>query len=66
MTAIGIQDGQTLKKAPGMTEHLMKGDMDMETAIKEGGAAGIGLQIFSIAISLIFMLGGVLMFVIKR
>ena len=24
----------------------MKGDMDMETAIKEGGAAGIGLQIF--------------------
>ena len=55
-----------LKKAPGMTEYLMKGDMDMETAIKEGGAAGIGLQIFSIAISLIFMLGGVLMFVIKR
>lgn len=49
-----------------MTEYLMKGDMDMETAIKEGGAAGIGLQIFSIAISLLFMLGGVLMFVIKR
>lgn len=66
VTAIGIQDGQTLKKAPGMTEYLMKGDMDMETAIKEGGAAGIGLQIFSIAISLIFMLGGVLMFIIKR
>ena len=44
----------------------MKGEMDMETAIKEDGAAGIGLQIFSIAISLIFMLGGVLMFVIKR
>ena len=65
MTAIGIQDGQTLKKAPGMTEYLMKGEMDMETAIKEGGA-GIGLQIFSIAISLIFMLGGVLMFGIKR
>lgn len=63
---IGIQDGQTLKKAPGMTEYLMKGEMDMETAIKEGGVAGIGLQIFSIAISLIFMLGGVLMFVIKR
>ena len=35
VTAIGIQDGQTLKKAPGMTEYLMKGDMDMETAIKE-------------------------------
>lgn len=66
VTAIGIQDGQTLKKAPGMTEYLMKGDMDMETAIKEGGAAGIGLQIFSIAISLLFMLCGVLMFVIKR
>ena len=66
VTAIGIQDGQTLKKAPGMTEYLMKGEMDMETAIKEGGAAGIGLKIFSIAISLIFMLGGVLMFVIKR
>ena len=66
VTAIGIQDGQTLKKEPGMTEYLMKGEMDMETAIKEGGAAGIGLQIFSIAISLIFMLGGVLMFVIKR
>ena len=66
VTAIGIQDGQTLKKAPGMTEYLMKGEMDMETAIKEGGVAGIGLQIFSIAISLIFMLGGVLMFVIKR
>ena len=49
-----------------MTEYLMKGDMDMETAIKEGGVAGIGLKIFSIAISLIFMLGGVLMFVIKR
>ena len=45
---------------------MMKGEMDMETAIKEGGVAGIGLQIFSIAISLIFMLGGVLMFVIKR
>ena len=66
VTAIGIQDGQTLKKAPGMTEYLMKGEMDMETAIKEGGVAGIGLKIFSIAISLIFMLGGVLMFVIKR
>lgn len=66
MTAIGIQNGQTLKKAPGMTEYLMKGEMDMEAAIKEGGVAGIGLKIFSIAISLIFMLGGVLMFVIKR
>lgn len=66
VTAIGIQNGQTLKKAPGMTEYLMKGEMDMETAIKEGGVAGIGLKIFSIAISLIFMLGGVLMFVIKR
>lgn len=66
VTAIGIQDGQTLKKEPGMTEYLMKGEMDMETAIKEGGVAGIGLKIFSIAISLIFMLGGVLMFVIKR
>ena len=62
----GIQDGQTLKIAPGMTEYLMKGEMDMETLIKEGGVAGIGLKIFSIAISLIFMLGGVLMFVIKR
>ena len=35
MTAIGIQDGQTLKKEPGMTEYLMKGEMDMETAIKD-------------------------------
>ena len=48
------------------TVNQYRAEMDMETAIKEGGVAGIGLQIFSIAISLIFMLGGVLRFVIKR
>lgn len=38
--AIGIQDGQTLKKAPGMTEYLMKGGNGYGNFNKEGGVAG--------------------------
>ncbi len=38
MTALGIQDGQTLRSAPEVTDNLQKGALDQETAIKQGGA----------------------------
>lgn len=48
VTAIGIQDGQTLKSAPGITENLMKNKLDRDEAIKQGGTPGVGAQIFSV------------------
>ena len=46
VTAIGIQDGQTLKSAPGITENLMKNKLDRDEVIKQGGTPGVGAQIF--------------------
>ena len=48
MTALGIQDGQTLRPAPEITNNLLKDAMDRETAVKQGGAPGIGASVFSI------------------
>ena len=58
MTALGIQDGQTLKPAPEITDNLLKDAMDRETAIKQGGAPGIGTSVFSIIFSLLLLAGG--------
>ena len=41
MTAIGIQDGQTLKAAPKMADSVMKGTLDKKEAIKKGGTGGV-------------------------
>ena len=46
MTAIGIQDGQVLKAAPKISDNLIKGALDRETAVKEGGSVGIGTILF--------------------
>ena len=58
VTALGIQDGQTLKPAPEITDNLLKDAMDRETAIKQGGAPGIGTSVFSIIFSLLLLAGG--------
>ena len=47
VTAIGIQDGQTLKSAPGITENLMKNKLDRDEASKQGGTPGVGADLFS-------------------
>lgn len=62
VTALGIQDGQTLRSAPEVTDNLQKGALDRETAIKQGGAPGIGASIFSIVFSLLLLAGGAIMF----
>ena len=64
VTAIGIQDGQTLKSAPGITENLMKNKLDRDEAIKQGSIPGIGAQIFSVVSSLLLILGGFLLIIL--
>ena len=64
VTAIGIQDGQTLKSAPGITENLMKNKLDRDEAIKQGGTPGVGAQIFSVVSSLLLILGGFLLIIL--
>ena len=66
MTAIGIQDGQVLKAAPKISDNLIKGALDRETAVKEGGSVGIGTILFSIVLSLAFLLSGVGLVVAKK
>ena len=63
VTALGIQDGQTLRSAPEITDNLLKDAMDRETAIKQGGAPGIGASVFSIIFSLLLLAGGAFLFV---
>ena len=48
VTALGIQDGQTLRSVPEITDNLLKDAMDRKTAIKQGGVPGIGASVFSI------------------
>lgn len=64
VTAIGIQDGQTLKSAPGITKNLMKNKLDRDEAIKQGGTPGVGAQIFSVVSSLLLILGGFLLIIL--
>ena len=64
VTAIGIQDGQTLKSALGITENLMKNKLDRDEAIKQGGTPGVGAQIFSVVSSLLLILGGFLLIIL--
>ena len=64
VTAIGIQDGQTLKSAPGITENLMKNKLDRDEALKQGGTPGVGSQIFSVVSSLLLILGGFLLIIL--
>lgn len=66
MTAIGIQDGQVLKAAPKISDNLIKGALDRETAVKEGGSVGIGAILFSIVLSLAFLLSGVGLIIAKK
>ena len=63
VTALGIQDGQTLRSVPEITDTLLKDAMDRETAIKQGGVPGIGASVFSIIFSLLLLAGGAFLFV---
>lgn len=63
VTALGIQDGQTLRPAPEITNNLLKDAMDRETAVKQGGAPGIGASVFSIIFSLLLLAGGAILLV---
>ena len=63
VTALGIQDGQTLRSVPEITDNLLKDAMDRETAIKQGGVPGIGASVFSIIFSLLLLAGGAFLFV---
>ena len=48
VTAIGIQDGNTLKAVSGITDNLMENELDRETAIAQGGVPVFGTSVFSI------------------
>lgn len=61
MTAIGIQDGDTLSAVAGITNNLMENELDRETAIAQGGVPGFGTSVFSIIFSLIPLLAGVVL-----
>lgn len=61
VTAIGIQDGDTLKAVSGITDNLMENELDRETAIAQGGVPGFGTSVFSIIFSLIPLLAGVVL-----
>ena len=59
VTAIGIQDGQMLKAAPEVTDNLLQNALDREEAIKQTQASGMGVNIFSVVISLLLLAGSV-------
>ena len=61
VTAIGIQDGDTLSAVAGITNNLMENELDRETAIAQGGVLGFGTSVFSIIFSLIPLLAGVVL-----
>lgn len=61
VTAIGIQDGDTLSAVAGITNNLMENELDRETAIAQGGVPGFGISVFSIIFSLIPLLAGVVL-----
>ena len=61
VTAIGIQDGDTLRAVAGITNNLMENELDRETAIAQGGVPGFGTSVFSIIFSLIPLLAGVVL-----
>ncbi len=61
VTAIGIQDGDTLSAVAGITNNLMENELDRETAIAQGGVPGFGTSVFSIIFSLIPLLAGVVL-----
>ena len=61
VTAIGIQDGDTLKAVSGITDNLMENELDRETAIAQGGVPGFGTSVFSIIFSFIPLLAGVVL-----
>lgn len=63
VTAIGIQDGQTLKAVSGITDNLMENALDRETAIKQGGAPSAGTHIFSIVFSILLLFGGAVLLI---
>ena len=52
VTAIGIQNGDTLNAVAGITNNLMENELDRETAIAQGGVPGFGTSVFSIIFSL--------------
>ncbi len=60
MTAIGIQDGDTLSAVAGITNNLMENELDRETAIAQGGVPGFGTSVFHY-FSLIPLLAGVVL-----
>ena len=61
VTAIGIQDGDTLSAVAGITNNLIENELDRETAIAQGGVPGFGTSVFSIIFSLIPLLAGVVL-----
>ena len=61
VTAIGIQDGDTLRAVAGITNNLMENELDRETAIAQGGVPGFGTSVFSSIFSLIPLLAGVVL-----
>ena len=63
VTAIGIQDGQTLKAVSGITDNLMENALDRETALKQGGAPSAGTHIFSIIFSILLLFGGAVLLI---
>lgn len=63
VTAIGVQDGQTLKAVSGITDNLMENVLDRETAIKQGGVPSAGTNIFSIVFSLLLLFGGAVLLI---
>nr|WP_294668549.1 hypothetical protein [uncultured Blautia sp.] len=63
VTAIGVQDGHTLKAVSGITDNLMENALDRETAIKQGGVPSTGTNIFSIVFSLLLLLGGAVLLI---
>lgn len=66
VTAIGIQDGQTLKAAPKMADSVMKGTLDKKEAIKKGGTGGVGVTIFSICFALFWLVVGMRLIIVKK
>ena len=61
VTAIGIQNGDTLNAVAGITNNLMENELDRETAIAQGGVPGLGTSVFSIIFSFIPLLAGVVL-----
>ena len=61
VTAIGIQNGDTLNAVAGITNNLMENEHDRETAIAQGGVPGLGTSVFSIIFSFIPLLAGVVL-----